>query len=85
MSTDKNQVNMDDGEDAKSHDEVVADLISELDGVDTDSEESRLNATSISDNNGGRIELDEPLRRSKRVQGRFSTDGNFQQVNPKDL
>lgn len=37
----------------------ITELIGTLQSVDTNSEEARLNATSISDNNGGRIELNQ--------------------------
>ncbi|MBI3103653.1 hypothetical protein HYZ05_01810 [Candidatus Daviesbacteria bacterium] len=37
----------------------LADLVDALQSVDTESPEAGLNATSIDDNNGGRIELNE--------------------------
>ena len=39
----------------------------ELEGVDETNPTAKLNKTSISDNNGGRIELDDKKRRSTRV------------------
>lgn len=38
---------------------VLTDLVDALQSVDTQSPEASLNATSIEDNNGGRIELNE--------------------------
>ena len=37
----------------------IADLVDALQSVDTEAPEADLNATSIEDNNGGRIELNE--------------------------
>jgi hypothetical protein len=45
----------------------LGDLMQELEGVDETSPSAKLNKTSISDNNGGRIELDDKKRRSTRV------------------
>lgn len=42
-----------------SNDQNLTDLVGALQSVDTDSPEASSNATSIDDNNGGRIELDE--------------------------
>lgn len=39
----------------------LADLVDALQSVDTTTPEASLNATSIEDNNGGRIELNEDL------------------------
>lgn len=45
----------------------LGDLMQELEGVDETNPTAKLNKTSISDNNGGRIELDDKKRRSTRV------------------
>jgi hypothetical protein len=51
---------------AKSDDtHTVKDLLEELDAVDADTDEAKLNKTSISDNRGGRIELDEKQRSTR--------------------
>lgn len=44
---------------ATGNDPSFVDLVGALDSVDTSSPEAILNPTSISDNNDGRIELDE--------------------------
>ena len=41
------------------NDQDLTDLVDALQSVDTNSPEASSNATSIDDNNGGRIELDE--------------------------
>lgn len=41
------------------NDQNLTDLVGALESVDTNSPEASSNATSIDDNNGGRIELDE--------------------------
>lgn len=41
------------------NDQNLTDLVDALQSVDTNSPEASSNATSIDDNNGGRIELDE--------------------------
>jgi hypothetical protein len=41
--------------------DALVQLVSELDAVDTNSPLAELNETTISDNNGGRIELNEDL------------------------
>lgn len=41
------------------NDQNLTDLVGALQSVDTNSPEASSNATSIDDNNGGRIELDE--------------------------
>jgi hypothetical protein len=45
---------------------TVGDLVNELKKVDINSPEASLNATSISDNNGGRIDLTEKPMSQKR-------------------
>ena len=45
----------------ESSKEALVQLVSELDAVDTNSPLAELNETTISDNNGGRIELNEDL------------------------
>lgn len=45
---------------------TVGDLVNELKKVDINSPEATLNATSISDNNGGRIDLTEKPTSHKR-------------------
>lgn len=44
---------------APNSDQSVADLVGALQSVDTTTPEASLNATSIEDNNGGRIELNQ--------------------------
>ena len=48
-------------------DDSLVELAHALDKIDENSPQAKLNANSISDNNGGRIELDDKKRRSTRV------------------
>lgn len=55
-TTDNNQQPTDSSSDSG---QPLADLVDALQSVDTEAPEAGLNATSIDDNNGGRIELNE--------------------------
>ena len=46
-------------------DDSLAEMMSELDSVDENAADAEANKTSISDNNGGRIDLGEDTRDSK--------------------
>lgn len=59
MSSDDQKPEADDTE--VSEDQPFAELVELLDEVDETSEDAEQNATTISDNNGGRIELDPGL------------------------
>jgi hypothetical protein len=56
------RVNMTAGQQPAGND--LGDLMQELDAVDETNPTAKLNKTTISDNNGGRIELDDKKRRS---------------------
>lgn len=55
----QSQPNTPDPAQATGNDPSLVDLVDALDSVDPSSPEVSLNPTSIEDNNGGRIELDE--------------------------
>lgn len=57
--TDNNQLQPTDSSNNNDSGQPLADLVDALQSVDTNTPEAALNATSIEDNNGGRIELDE--------------------------
>ena len=59
LSSDNNQQQPTASSDNNNAGQSVADLVDALQSVDTQSPEAPLNATSIEDNNGGRIELNE--------------------------
>lgn len=65
MDTDPNQTPQNDNNLQQATDssgnsgQPMVDLVDALQSVDTQSPEASLNATSIEDNNGGRIELNE--------------------------
>ena len=48
-----------DSNESSNSSQPMVDLVDALQSVDTESPEASLNATSIEDNNGGRIELNE--------------------------
>ena len=56
LTNDNQQQNLEPSNDSG---QSMADLVDALQSVDTSSPEASSNATSIDDNNGGRIELDE--------------------------
>lgn len=56
-----NQATQSENVGSQSASNPISGLMEEMQGVELDSKEAELNATSIDDNNGGRIELvDEP-------------------------
>lgn len=55
----QSQPNVSDPAQATGNDQNLVDLVDALQSVDPSSPEASLNPTSIDDNNGGRIELDE--------------------------
>ena len=57
--TSQSQPNTSDPAQATGNDPSLVDLVDALQSVDPSSPEAPANATSIGDNNGGRIELDE--------------------------
>ena len=59
MSTDDPKQPTDSSESSNSDQAQLTDLVDALQSVDTTTPEASLNATSIEDNNGGRIELNE--------------------------
>lgn len=75
MSTDK--------KDETVNDDLLGELVDALENVDENTPKAELNAKTIDDNNGGRVELDRSkLQRRPPVQGVFSTDRNFQKIDP---
>ena len=57
--SDNNQPQPTDSNDSSNSSQSLADLVDALQSVDTTTPEATLNATSIEDNNGDRIELNE--------------------------
>ena len=57
--SDNNQPQPTDSSESSNSGQGLTDLVDALQSVDTTSPEASLNATTIEDNNGGRIELNE--------------------------
>jgi hypothetical protein len=73
-------MNTDDSQPAPS-DDLLGDLVDELENIDESTPKAKLNATTISDNNGRIIELGGMRQQmQKPVQGMFSTDRTFTKI-----
>ena len=66
-------------------DDNLLDVVDALDEVDEDSPSARANAQSISDNNGGRIELDNNHSSNSVVEGIFTDNREFEKIDPDSL
>jgi hypothetical protein len=63
------------------NDDLLGELVEELESVDEQSPKAKLNATTISDNNGRVIELGGMRPQMQRpVQGMFATDRTFTKI-----